>query len=203
MAIKYFQEYMQGWYAEYCAKTGQFCDQVKLKHSTKDKKTGSEIVYNVESSAGYNPEPAGDGQHQLNNNDIEELNSYKTTTMTPTTTSTATTSTTTTFDYELIREKMRERRRKALAEKMRNMFRNLGHKFKEEKKKILKVPKELFESRTTTSTSTLQPVTTTVLDEVDVEGSQVPLEGQENGDYFYDFVPMEYQVVEDVIIDHY
>ena len=23
-----FQEYMQGWYSEYCEKTGQFCDQV-------------------------------------------------------------------------------------------------------------------------------------------------------------------------------
>lgn len=188
---------MQGWYAEYCAKTGQFCDQVKLKHSTKDKKTGAEIVYNVESSAGYNPE----GQQTYSDNDIEDMNSYMTTT-TPTTT-TSTIPTTTTFDYELIREKMRERRRKALAKKMRNIFRNLGHKFKEEKKKILSVPKELFESRTTTTTSTtLQPVTTTVLKEENVESVQEPIE-VEGGDYFYDFVPMEYQVVEDVIIDHY
>ena len=25
------QEYMKGWYQDYCAKTGQFCDQVHLK----------------------------------------------------------------------------------------------------------------------------------------------------------------------------
>ena len=49
---EYMQEYMQGWYKKYCEKTGQFCDQVKLKHATKDKKTDREIVYNVNSSAG-------------------------------------------------------------------------------------------------------------------------------------------------------
>ena len=49
------QEYMQGWYSQYCNKTGQFCDQVKLKHSTKDGQTGKEIIYNVDSSSGYVP----------------------------------------------------------------------------------------------------------------------------------------------------
>ena len=78
---------MQGWYAEYCAKTGQFCDQVKLKHSTKNKKTGAEIVYNVESSAGFNPE----GQQTYSDNDIGDMNSYKTTTPTTTTSTIPTT----------------------------------------------------------------------------------------------------------------
>ena len=50
---EYMQEYMQGWYSKYCEKTGQFCDQVKLKHATKDKNTNTEIVYNVKSSSGY------------------------------------------------------------------------------------------------------------------------------------------------------
>ena len=28
------QEYMKGWYKDYCAKTGQFCDQVIVKLRT-------------------------------------------------------------------------------------------------------------------------------------------------------------------------
>ena len=55
---------MKGWYKDYCAKTGQFCDQVKSKdkildqtfnliaqvdmdHGTKDPKTGNELTYEV------------------------------------------------------------------------------------------------------------------------------------------------------------
>ena len=30
-----FQEYMQGWYSEYCEKTGQFCDQVRHRFNVK------------------------------------------------------------------------------------------------------------------------------------------------------------------------
>ena len=29
--VMYDQEYMKGWYKDYCARTGQFCDQVSLK----------------------------------------------------------------------------------------------------------------------------------------------------------------------------
>ena len=63
---EYMQEYMQGWYKEYCQRTGEFCDQVKLYHTTKDKETDQEIVYNVPSSSGHkNNIPA-----KYNNKDI-------------------------------------------------------------------------------------------------------------------------------------
>merc|ERR1719483_246107 len=64
---EYMQEYMQGWYGEYCEKTGQFCDQVKLKHATKDKKSDTEIVYNVKSSSGYTAEESMDQPVQIAN----------------------------------------------------------------------------------------------------------------------------------------
>merc|ERR1712004_169284 len=44
---EYMQEYMKGWYKDYCAKTGEFCDQVEMDHGTKDPKTGAELTYEV------------------------------------------------------------------------------------------------------------------------------------------------------------
>ena len=167
-----------------------------------DKKTGEEIVYNVDSSSGYFKDEHYSDENNLQQQTIEDDNHFHHSMMT-TTQATSTTTTavpTTTFDLE----KLREKRRKALAMKMRHMFKSLGNKYKKEKEKILKIPKELFSRKpqkafTTPTTSTT--TTTTLLPEVEQE--QDDEEVVFVGDDFDDFVPMEYEVVEDIIIENY
>ena len=170
---------MQGWYSEYCEKTGQFCDQVKLKHSTKDRKTGSEIVYNVPSSSGYHQVPATpDNSDEDDQSDEDDINiSYfyqQTTTSKP----------------------QPGKRRTKLMDKLKKMFEKLGGKYKKEKKKIALAPRDFLKKE--------KPIITPESSDVDEE-KQPERETFHNKEYdeFFDFVPMEYEAVEDVIIEHY
>ena len=172
-----------------------------------DKKTGEEIVYNVDSSSGYVQDGHYSDENNLQQQTIEDDNhshhSMMTTTQATSTTTTAVP--TTTFDLELFKEKLREKRRKALAMKMRHMFKSLGNKYKKEKEKILKIPKELFSRKpqkafTTQTTTTIEPTTRKV---PEVAEEQDDEEVVFVGDDFDDFVPMEYEVVEDIIIENY
>ena len=241
---------MQGWYAEYCANTGQFCDQVKLKHSTKDK-SGAELVYHVGSSANYHPED------EMIHDDIETSyqDIYSTTTM-PTTTTTAFKQPTKTvskaFNFRNVKDRSRDKlieemrkifsdisnsetttnpqptvetstnynkiyyldyndlqdfdetkywatstttkaskvlgKRNQLVEKMRNMFHKLGEKYMTQK---LKAEEASEESTTTSTSTTLKPV----------DFNTSPAENNLY-DEFSDFVPMEYEVVEDIVIEN-
>ena len=100
---------------------------MKLKHSTRDKKTGTEIVYNVASSDGYVPDQV---QHQIQTS---------TTTLRPSTA--ATTASFKKLFGEKLREKAKSKKRKAaLVEKMKTMFQNLHKKFEEKKVNISKNP---------------------------------------------------------------
>ena len=103
---------------------------MKLKHSTRDKKTGTEIVYNVASSDGYVPDQV---QHRVQTS---------TTTLKP---STAATITTVPSFKKLFGKKLKEKakskkRKAALVEKMKTMFQNLHKKFEEKKVNISKNP---------------------------------------------------------------
>ena len=171
---------MQGWYSEYCEKTGQFCEQVKLKHSTKDRKTGSEIVYNVPSSSGYHQVPASpdnsDEDDQSNEDDINISYFYQqTTTPKP--------------------QPGKQKRRTNLMDKLKKMFVKLGGKYKKEKKKIALAPRDFLKKE--------KPIKTPENSDVDEE--KEPSETFHNKEYdeFFDFVPMEYEAVEDVIIENY
>jgi len=180
---EYMQEYMQGWYAEYCENTGQFCDQVKLKHSTKDK-SGADLVYQVESDAGYDPQAT---ENDVQEDDISVHYSHQATTISTTST---TTMKTTTRSSVFLEENVK---RKALVDKMRNMFHRLGQKYKTQKKKVKMSEKKKNEDKKifTTTTSTAAP--TTKKDEFSISTDED----------FFDFVPMEYEVVEDVIIENF
>ena len=172
---------MQGWYSEYCQKTGQFCDQVKLKHSTKDRKTGGEIVYNVPSSSGYHQHPPGPDSSQDQDNEDDINISYfrqQTTTSRP-----------------QPGKALKQARRTKLMEKLKKMFANLGGKYKEEKKKMALAPRDFLKNE--------KPIKTPEISEVDEQNE--PSETFHNTEYdeFLDFVPMEYETVEDVIIEHY
>ena len=123
------REYMQGWYSEYCQKTGQFCDQVKLKHSTKDRKTGGEIVYNVPSSSGYHQDPpVSDSEDQRDEDDINISYFYRETT---------------TSKPQPGRD-LKQKRRRKLMDKLKKMFGKLGQKFKKEKEKIALAPRDFL-----------------------------------------------------------
>ena len=165
-----------------------------------DKKTGEEIVYNVNSSSGYVADEHYGDENNLQT--IEDDNHFHHSMITTTQATTTTAVPTTTFDLE----KLREKRRKALAMKMRHMFKSLGNKYKKEKEKILKIPKELFSRKpqrvftTPTTTKNFEPTTRKV---PEVAEEQDDEEVVFVGDDFDDFVPMEYEVVEDVIIENY
>ena len=49
------QEYMKGWYQDYCAKTGQFCDQVKSKDKIFDQSQASGTNFEHAFSGGDGP----------------------------------------------------------------------------------------------------------------------------------------------------
>ena len=172
---------MQGWYSEYCEKTGQFCDQVKLKHSTKDRKTGGEIVYNVPSSSGYHQvSPGPETSEQQNNQDDINISYFhkQTTTSRP-----------------QPGKALKQKRRTKLMDKLKKMFVNLGGKYKKEKKKIALAPRDFLKKEKTIKTPEIS-----VVDE-----ENEPSEPFHNTEYdeFFDFVPMEYETVEDVVIEHY
>ena len=172
---------MQGWYSEYCEKTGQFCDQVKLKHSTKDRKTGSEIVYNVPSSSGYHRVPASpDNNDEQNNEDDINISyfHYQTTTTTP-----------------QPGKALKLKRRRKLMDKLKNMFEKLGGKYKKEKKKISLAPRDFLKKEKTKNNSERT--------KVDEKNDQSETFHNKEYDEFFDFVPMEYEAVEDVMIENY
>jgi len=186
---EYMQEYMQGWYAEYCENTGQFCDQVKLKHSTKDK-SGADLVYQVESDAGYDLK-ASEGENQEDDLPVHYSHSHL-----PSSTPASTTSATpikTTTRPSLFSEE--NEKRTTLIEKMRKMFHRLGDKYKAEKKKVIISLKKKDGDKKTINKSTASTtiVPTTIKDDFNVSTDED----------FFDFVPMEYEVVEDVIIENF
>ena len=168
------QEYMQGWYTEYCNKTGQFCDQVKLKHSTKDT-AGKEIVYNVPSSSGYKPPSST----QSNEDDINI--SYLLQRPSPTTTKKPNNA-----------NALKIKRKTKLVNKLKKIFKNLEEKYKDEKKKIALAPIEFLKKE--------KPKKTIIMEENQEEDEKF-----QNSQYdeFFDFVPMEYEAVEDVVIENY
>ena len=170
------QEYMQGWYSEYCNKTGQFCDQVKLKHSTKDGQTGKEIIYHVKSSSGYVPASTPDyNQDDIN---ISYLLS-QTTTIKPTT-----------------GRVLKKKRKTKLVDRLKKMFAKLEQKYKHEKKKIALAPIEFLKKEKTLKRP--QPNTA-----VKVAQEESNLSHNSDYDEFFDFVPMEYEAVEDIVIENY
>ena len=185
---------MQGWYAEYCAKTGQFCDQVILKHSTKDKKTGEEIVYNVDSSSGYMTTPSTISEYQ--DDDIDQFYHTSSTTLTPTTRTTSEVTITTTE-----RSKKKMNRREELVEKMRKMFHKLGQKYKKVKEKTVTNPDDLPQN--SSSAPIVEFTTTPSMDDLPATVTEVDQDFQLIEDDFDDFIPMEYEFVEDVIIENY
>ena len=185
---------MQGWYAEYCTKTGQFCDQVIMKHSTKDKKTGDEIVYNVDSSSGYMTTPHTYSENQ--DDDIDQFYHTSSTTLAPTTRSRPEFTITTTE-----RTIKKINRRQELVEKMRKMFHKLGQKYKKVKEKSVSNPDDLPPS---SSSPTIVDFTTSPsIEDQPVTGTNVDPDFQLIEDDFDDFIPMEYEFVEDVIIENY
>ena len=174
---------MQGWYSEYCEKTGQFCDQVKLKHSTKDRKTDGEIVYNVPSSSGYHQVPPGpDTSEQQQDDNQDDINiSYfhqQTSTSRP-----------------QPGKALKQKRRTKLMDKLKKMFVNLGGKYKKEKKKIALAPRDFLKKE--------KPIKTPEISVVEKENERSETFHNKEYDEFFDFVPMEYETVEDVIIEHY
>ena len=187
---------MQGWYGEYCAKTGQFCDQVILKHSTKDKKTGEEIVYNVDSSSGYMTQPPHAYYEKNQDDDIRQLYHTLSTTVAPTTTS----------EVQIVtteRNKEKNNKRQELVEKMRKMFHKLGQKYKKVKENSVTDPNELSQSSSTPASVEFTTVTSTENPRIFSTDKNVDPEFQLIEDDFDDFIPMEYEFVEDVIIENY
>ena len=185
---------MQGWYAEYCSKTGQFCDQVIMKHSTKDKKTGEEIVYNVDSSSGYMTTPSTYSRNQ--DDDIDQFYHMSSTTLAPTSRTTPEVTTITTE-----RSKMKMNRRQELVEKMRKMFHKLGQKYKNVKEKSVTNPDDIPQS--SSSPPVVEFTTTPSMEDLPVTDTDVDPDFHLIEDDFDDFIPMEYEFVEDVIIENY
>ena len=189
---------MQGWYTEYCANTGQFCDQVKLKHATKDKRTGAEIVYAVDSSHGVTPSKPTPGpgtlQTSYGEDDIHRPPYLQ-------------------QDHTTVagdgRKKNKNKaavtskRRKALVEKMRQMFHSLSKKYKEKKQQMVTDPRDLLTPAPSTASPRPRPPSTTARPGLAADMDLSFVNVDQVRDDFYDFVPMEYEVVEDVIIENY
>ena len=189
---------MQGWYTEYCANTGQFCDQVKLKHATKDKRTGAEIVYEVDSSHGFTPSKPTPGpgtlQTSYGEDDIHRPPYLQQD------------DTTVSGDGRKKKNKaaVTSKRRKALVEKMRQMFHSLSKKYQEKKQQMVTDPRDLFiPAPSTASPRPRPPPSTTVRPGLAADTDLSFVNVDQVRDDFYDFVPMEYEVVEDVIIENY
>ena len=189
---------MQGWYTEYCANTGQFCDQVKLKHATKDKRTGAEIVYAVDSSHGFTPSKPtpGPGTQQTS---YGEDDLHRPPYLQPDHTTVAGDG----RKKKKNKAAVTSKRRKALVEKMRQMFHSLSKKYKEKKQQMVTDPRDLLTPAPSTASPRPLPPSTTARPgpAADTELSFVNVD--QVRDDFYDFVPMEYEVVEDVIIENY
>ena len=192
---------MQGWYTEYCANTGQFCDQVKLKHATKDKKTGAEIVYEVDSSDGFTPtKPTPDPGTQQTSYSEDDIHRPPYLQHDPPPVSGSGDGRKEKKNKDVVKSK----RRKALVEKMRQMFHSLSRKYKEKKQQMVTDPRDLFIPAPSTASPRPQPPPSTTARPglaADTDLSFVNVD--QVRDDFYDFVPMEYEVVEDVIIENY
>ena len=185
---------MQGWYTEYCANTGQFCDQVKLKHATKDKKTGAEIVYEVDSSDGFTPSKPPPGTQQTS---YSEADIHRPPYLQPDLPPVAGDGRKEKKNKDVVKSK----RRKALVEKMRQMFHSLSRKYKEKKQQMVTDPRDLFIPAPSTA-SPRPPPSTTARPGLAADTDLSFVNVDQVRDDFYDFVPMEYEVVEDVIIEN-